>query len=1108
MRTQTIFSVATVFAFVMQMLAAVPLTGFFPFGNSANDQIFPPNDDDSVGPISLPYIFPYFNNNHRQIYLANNGLFSFLGPVSQYVPTAFPLNFSRVVAAFWSDIDTRGSVYDGNKVYYHVYSNNNGTDSAVFDKASSYVQQYYPAERAFNPNMIITGTWYRVGAFSYRTALLNTFQIVLATDEVRSFAFILYHDLQWASPSTTTSGTVSGEIGGQAGFNAGDGIVFEMLPYSRTTNVRLLVNISNVNVPGLFIFRIDTDTIAVGGCGNSSNNLLFRPRRGSQLGGTPVTIQGPCFSNLNASDVKCRFGDLSIVDAIIISDIKAICVAPAVALPGIVFVYLSIDGGNTFQMFPNSFSYSPVEYGVSSTDNTQVNVLGQTSMVITPGDQMNLGWHLSETTTDNWPNSTIRLEIQMWTVIMNVSNNGITLSAYTIAQSNITPSNGYQSLMITVPSNNRNDLSIVFFRFVARDQSSGLIYAGLNTALFILNGTNAESTSICNAWADAQPDPSTWNQNLFPCPMTLNQARVARCCYEVDPLCRENGNSSLNCISRRGRSEYNEESAVACYVSRSSNGWGAASECCYNAESQLITRGTGGGTDDRFQPAAYPILHFFQDTFPFYACCLGSSDAETCTRYFNLRPHRRGSNSPNSWGGTWGDPHFITLDGSSYTFNGHGEYTYLAIANESVLVNTSFNPNIQSLIFNAQIRTAPLNSSSGGGSVNTATVIRGFAAKSDHSLAQPMSITVSRRELLIVRRGNETIDLDSTNDDSISNTNTLTLFYPELTLEYNRTSKVMTLSWLIGVSIQITQVSVMINGVNMLVLNLGASVAGTHQNRVFGLLGLYDGNRNNDLRAQNGSIVGLANELSLEEIHRSFGQTWAIPPTHSLFYYENGDSANYYTVQNQNYVPSFSRPQVSATLATAVLSACNIPASSTNQTTWTVAQQTCYYDIAVTNDVSLGQASRSVADTIEQITDAQRSPPEFNSHLPLVMIVNGSSNVTIDFTANSQYSSTVQYTLVQAPSSARFNDQTAVFSWEPSANASNNTVVRVSARDGQYNLSSTYEVVLHFTGRLAEAPISTSSTTTSSTTTSSSSIIGSRLMTMVFSFLIGRMILA
>ncbi|CAF3256168.1 unnamed protein product [Rotaria sp. Silwood2] len=197
-----------------------------------------------------------------EIYLANNGLFSFLGPIYQFVPTPFPLNDGRrVIAGFWSDIDTRSSIPSGNKVYYQIHVNQSNT--IVFEKAVAYVQQYFPGERSFNPSMIITGTWYRVGAYSYQTNLVNTFQIILATDEIRSFAFLFYNDLQWASPSTSSLIEVnsSSEIGGQAGFNAGDSIIYEMLPYSRTSYVRRLVNTSNVNVPSLFVFRIDSDTM-------------------------------------------------------------------------------------------------------------------------------------------------------------------------------------------------------------------------------------------------------------------------------------------------------------------------------------------------------------------------------------------------------------------------------------------------------------------------------------------------------------------------------------------------------------------------------------------------------------------------------------------------------------------------------------------------------------------------------------------------------------------------------------------------------------------------------------------------------------------------------
>ncbi|CAF3872200.1 unnamed protein product [Rotaria sordida] len=1041
-----------VFTCILSITHSVPLDEFFPYGPTANDQMFPPNDDGSTDALPLPRIFPYFNNNHRQIYLANNGLFSFLGPVSQFVPTPFPLNDNRrVIAGFWSDIDTRGSIPSGNKVYYQIYANQSNT--IVFGKATTYVQQYFPGERSFNPSMIITGTWYRVGAYSYQTNLANTFQIVLATDEIRSFAFLLYHDLQWASPSTKSLLNVnsSSEIGGQAGFNAGDGIIFEMLPYSRTSDVRRLVNISNVNIPGLFVFRIDSDTIAIGGCGNNSN-LLFRPRRGSQLGFTPIIIQGPCFTNTSKGDIKCRFGESMLVDAIVISEFQAICLTPSVPLPTFINVYLSIDRGITYQLLPNTFTYTPVEYGLSSVDNTQVIILNRTDMILTIGDRLILGWYLSETTMNNWPNNTIRFEIQMCIVTLNESNGGITEGNSIVLQTNLTPTLGFQSTSVIISSIDNNQFSTVFFRIIARDILTNTIYAGFNSEVIVLHDTNIDTSGYCQTWAQEQPLPSIWNENLLPCPLTIAQARVARCCYEPDPLCNENSyNSAINCNLHRGRSNRDELSAIACYLSRSTNQWNAGTQCCYSSNGQLITHGTGAGTDNRYQPALSPILHFFSDTLPFLACCLLNSNEENCTRYFELRPPRRGSNSPNAWAGTWGDPHFTTLDGSAYTFNGYGEYIYLAITNVSTSINAAFNPLIQTLIFNSQIRTTTLSSFN-----DSATVIRGFAAKSNHSLAQRMSITVSRRNILIIRRDNETLDLDTTNDDTISTNNSIVLFFPEMTLERNQTSGVLTLSWFIGVSIQITPISI----TDGLVLNIGVSVAGLHQNRTFGLLGLYDNNPNNDLRTPNGTIVGLPNTLTLQQIHQQFGQLWAIDPNDSLFYYEMGDSAINYANQNILYIPSFTLPQPSASQLNLTLSICNIDPSLTNRSSWTTAQQTCFYDIAVTNDISLGRTSRIAAETVVQISIDQRYPPEFNSDLPLILIMNDSNSITINFTAVSPYTSYITYNLIQGPSSASFDNQTALFYWEIPTLNNSETVIRVTAQDTQYQLLSTYELTI------------------------------------------------
>ncbi|CAF4532246.1 unnamed protein product, partial [Rotaria magnacalcarata] len=80
----------------------------------------------------------------------------------------------------------------------------------------------------------------------------------------------------------------------------------------------------------------------------------------------------------------------------------------------------------------------------------------------------------------------------------------------------------------------------------------------------------------------------------------------------------------------------------------------------------------------------------------------------------------------------------------------YGEYTYLAISNDPRSSET-FQPSIQSHVFVSQIRTMPLESTN-------VTVTKGFAAQSSHPESQPISITVSRRENLVMRRGNEVLE--------------------------------------------------------------------------------------------------------------------------------------------------------------------------------------------------------------------------------------------------------------------------------------------------------------------------------------------------------------
>ena len=52
----------------------------------------------------------------------------------------------------------------------------------------------------------------------------------------------------------------------QVGFNAGDGIISYTVNASRTPDIVNVDEYSNVNIPGKFVFRIDSSDISDGGC--------------------------------------------------------------------------------------------------------------------------------------------------------------------------------------------------------------------------------------------------------------------------------------------------------------------------------------------------------------------------------------------------------------------------------------------------------------------------------------------------------------------------------------------------------------------------------------------------------------------------------------------------------------------------------------------------------------------------------------------------------------------------------------------------------------------------------------------------------------------------
>ncbi|XP_030647438.1 LOW QUALITY PROTEIN: sushi, nidogen and EGF-like domain-containing protein 1 [Chanos chanos] len=246
---------------------AVPLEDFYPFGQDEGDTQTNTQDDGGSGLVEISVAFPFFGDRHAGLYVNNNGLVSFLREVSQFTPVAFPIaGDRRVVAPFWADVDNRRA----GKVFYRE-----SKDPAILKRAAADIRRYFPEFPTFTASWVLIATWYQVTFFGGSAFTpVNTFQVVLITDEEISFTIFQYHNITWTTGMHASSGGDIAGLGGiaaQAGFNAGDGRRYFNIPGSRTDDVVEVESTTNVGYPGRWVFRIDDAQVQVGGCNASAS---------------------------------------------------------------------------------------------------------------------------------------------------------------------------------------------------------------------------------------------------------------------------------------------------------------------------------------------------------------------------------------------------------------------------------------------------------------------------------------------------------------------------------------------------------------------------------------------------------------------------------------------------------------------------------------------------------------------------------------------------------------------------------------------------------------------------------------------------------------------
>jgi len=166
------------------------------FAPDASYTSCPGMDDESVGPISIPFGFNFYGTTYTSCYINNNGNITFGSDFYEYYPAGFPSGtLPEMIAPFWADFDT----YSGATIKYKVEAHR--------------IIVTWPGVR-------------RYGGFS--NILLNTFQCILTDGTDPSIGIgnnvaFYYGDMQWATSGYTGFG---GSFPATVGINRGNGTDF------------------------------------------------------------------------------------------------------------------------------------------------------------------------------------------------------------------------------------------------------------------------------------------------------------------------------------------------------------------------------------------------------------------------------------------------------------------------------------------------------------------------------------------------------------------------------------------------------------------------------------------------------------------------------------------------------------------------------------------------------------------------------------------------------------------------------------------------------------------------------------------------------------------
>uniref|UniRef100_A0A7N8WP74 Sushi domain-containing protein 2-like n=1 Tax=Mastacembelus armatus TaxID=205130 RepID=A0A7N8WP74_9TELE len=598
------------------------------------------------------------------------------------------------------------------------------------------------------------------------------------------------------------------------------------------------------------------------------------PYSGSIFGGMDFIVLGATFNK--SSQIVCRFNNNTNTLGYVDENSRGHCISPLLYESGWIPLHISSDNGTTFSRAGAWLSVHTgkldSQFKAILVNSTKWQYYGTPNV----GGALEMTWNTSLVRAE-------RVNIELWGYRETgkpYSDNWQGEWEYLYSLGKDQPNSGFFSFVPKPAENGFSSWELGSLRVSPSTYPDGMwnVQAAWTEdhALawhlekeFRQNST-AWALEKCVAWDQLETELPNFLAEIIDCPCTLAQARADTGRFHTDYGCD---------IEKGSVCTYHPGCVHCVRAIQASPKYAAGQQCCYDSTgAQVLTADSiGGSTPDRAHDWGSPPYnrppripgqsHWVYDVLSFYYCCLWS---DNCHYYFKHRPSSdcKHYQSPST-AVVFGDPHFITFDGVSYTFNGQGEYTLVTSERKKLTI---------------QGRTEPVN-----GTTIKATKLSAVAMQEASSDVIEVRL-VSGHNGLEVLQNQKTLsfteqswmDLHGVFVFSPTSTNVTVMFPSGAGVEVRLRERTMTTTVLLPEEFR---------------------------DSTLGLLGKMNGDARDDLVLSSGELV--ANYSNPEELF-SFGASWAISNVSALFTYDSDyllDTYYHAPRHEHSFIPVFFAPE-------------------------------------------------------------------------------------------------------------------------------------------------------------------------------------------------------